>query len=183
MLSDSARESAICRLRRGRVTPFNPRIADAAHSPSPLSTCRDCAAEVSSDAVVCPHCGAPRPAQRDWQGEGYEWKTTATWLGLPLVHVAFGNDRAGQARVARGIVAIGLRAVGGVACGIVAGGFFSIGVVSVGFFSLGVVSVAAVIAAGVNAIGPVAFGVVACGLGGGGVQFIGWKLLFSSAPH
>ena len=174
--------NAICRLPPARTPPFNPPITDPAHSQPPLSACRDCAAEVSSDAIICPHCGAPRPAQADWQGEGYEWQTAATWLGLPLIHVAFGNDAAGRARVARGIVAIGLRAVGGLACGIVAGGFVSIGIVSVGMFSLGVVSVAALLAVGVNALGPVAFGVVACGLGGGGVQFIGWKVLLSSAP-
>ena len=143
------------------------------------STCRDCAATVSVDAVACPQCGAPRPAQLDWQGEGYEWKSTATFMGWPLVHVAFGNDRAGRVRVARGVVAIGVRAVGGLACGVIAVGCVSLGVVSFGVISLGVVSVAAIAAAGVNAIGPLAFGVVACGIMGGGVHFIGWKMLFS----
>jgi hypothetical protein len=143
--------------------------------------CRDCAADVSADAIVCPQCGAPRPAVRDWQGEGYEWKSAATWMGSPLVHIAFGNDHTGRPRVARGVVAIGLRAVGGLACGIIATGFVSLGVVSVGVFSFGVVSVALVAAAGVNAVGPLAFGVVAFGFMGGGIQFIGWKALFSVA--
>ena len=64
--------------------------------------CRDCACDVSADALSCPHCGAPRPARAEWNGEGYEWKSARAWRGWPLVHIAFGIDRAGRLRVARG---------------------------------------------------------------------------------
>src|SRR5262245_39417351 len=116
--------------------------------------CRTCSAPVAADAAVCPQCGAPRPAQREWEGEGYEWKSSWLWMGAPGVHVAFGNGRDGRARTARGVIAIGQRAIGGVAIGILAGGFVSFGVVSCGVFSLGVVSIGALAAFGVNAIAP-----------------------------
>jgi hypothetical protein len=141
--------------------------------------CRDCAIPVSLDAVTCPQCGAPRPALSEWNGEGYEWKSTATVAGWPLVHIAFGIDRAGKVRTARGIVAIGQRAIGGIACGILALGVVSCGVVCGGLVSLGVVAIGLALACGVNAIAPVAFGVVALGLMVGGVNAIGWKILFS----
>jgi hypothetical protein len=143
--------------------------------------CRECAVLVSDDDAVCPQCGAPRPAQREWKGEGREWQTRALWMGMPVVHVAFGNDRSGRPRTACGVIAIGQRAVGGVAIGILAGGFISIGVVSAGIFSLGVVSVGGLMALGVNALAPFAIGVVAIGYKVGGVAVIGWKVLFSVA--
>lgn len=144
-----------------------------------LTPCRQCATPVDPRLAVCPECGAPRPAVTDWAGEGFEWRSTWQWMGGPVVHVAFGNGRDGRPRVARGVIAIGQRAVGGVAIGILAGGFVSIGVISVGFFSLGVVAVGALCAVGVNALAPVAIGVVAIGYTAGGVAAVGWKILFS----
>ena len=141
--------------------------------------CRDCSETVSLDAVTCPRCGAPRPARRDWNGEGYEWKSATTLAGWPLVHVAFGIDRAGKVRTARGVIAIGQRAIGGFACGILAVGVVSCGVVCGGLISCGVVAIALALACGVNAIAPVAFGVVAIGFVVGGVNAIGWKILYS----
>ena len=144
-------------------------------------TCRDCAEPVSADAPVCPHCGAPRPAVREWHGEGYEWKSRFLWMGSPFVHIAFGNGADGRPRVARGVIAIGQRAVGGLAIGIVATGFVAIGIVSIGLFSAGIVSIAALGAVGVNAIAPAAIGVTALGFVAGGVAPFGWKILFSVA--
>jgi hypothetical protein len=143
--------------------------------------CRDCAEPVSLDAISCPRCGAPRPARQDWNGEGYEWKSPTVIGDWPLVHVAFGIDRAGKVRTARGIVAIGQRAIGGLAIGILALGVVSCGVVCGGVASFGVVAVGLAWACGVNAIAPVAFGVVAIGFLVGGIQAIGWKVLFSVA--
>jgi hypothetical protein len=148
-------------------------------SDSPLALCRDCREEVSLDAVTCPHCGAPRPARAEWNGEGFEYRSERTLGGWPLVHVAFGIGRDGRVRTARGVIAIGQRAVGGVAIGILALGVISMGVVCGGVVSLGVVAVALALACGVNAIAPVAFGVVACGILVGGVQPLGWKILFA----
>jgi len=141
-------------------------------------TCRQCAAEVAAEDAACPECGAPEPANREWKPGGYEWRTQATWMGYPVVHIAYGCDPAGRPLVARGLVAIGMRASGGIACGFVATGGLAIGVVSAGVFSCGIVSVALIAACGVNALAPVAIGVVAAGAMGGGLQFIGWKVLF-----
>ena len=142
--------------------------------------CRDCAVPVRIDTAVCPHCGAPQPALREWHGAGFEWKSRGVWMGAPLVHIAFGNGCDGRPRTARGLIAIGQRAIGGVAVGIMAAGFISIGVVSVGVLSLGVVSIGALAAAGVNALAPFAVGVVAVGFTAGGVAAIGWKILFAA---
>lgn len=77
-----------------------------------LASCRECKAQVSTEARSCPHCGAPRPAQQDWTGSGFEWQSTRTFWGYPLVHIAFGRDRRGKLRVARGVIAIGQFAIG-----------------------------------------------------------------------
>ena len=141
--------------------------------------CRECSAPVTAEAVVCPACGASRPAQREGEGEGYEWKSPMQWMGGPLVHVAFGHGPDGRPRTARGVIAIGQRAIGGVAIGIVAGGFVSIGMVSVGVFSVGIVALGALVAVGGNAVGFLSIGVVAMGYKVGGVATFGWKTMFS----
>ena len=53
---------------------------------------------------------------------GFEWKSSRTFLGYPLVHIAFGRDRRGKLRVAKGIIAIGQ---------------FGIGLISVAQFGVG----------------------------------------------
>jgi hypothetical protein len=143
--------------------------------------CRECGAEVERDAVDCPACAAPRPSQADWAGEGFEYRSTREFRGWPLVHIAFGIDRSGRIRTAKGIVAVGQRAVGGVAVGILALGFISCGVISAGVVSFGIVAVALAVACGVNAIAPVALGVVAVGFAVGGLHPIGWKVILSGA--
>jgi hypothetical protein len=77
-----------------------------------LTPCRECLAEVSDQARACPHCGAPQPANPTWSGTGYEWKSSRTYGGYPLVHIAFGRDSRGKWRVAKGIIAIGQFALG-----------------------------------------------------------------------
>ena len=146
----------------------------------PPISCRQCSAPVSFDDETCGRCGAIQPARAEIEARGYEWKSRGLWMGSPLIHVAFGHDAAGRTHTARGVIAIGQRAVGGVAIGILAVGFISLGVVSVGVFSLGVVSVAVLVAGGVNAVGPMAFGVVAVGYTVHGVMTLGWKTLFSA---
>ena len=78
----------------------------------PLATCRECQHQVSQQAVACPNCGAPYPAQGEWKGRGFEWKSERTLYGLPLIHIAFGRNEKGQWRVAKGIIAIGQFAIG-----------------------------------------------------------------------
>lgn len=143
---------------------------------APLPRCRECRAAVAADALTCPRCGAPRPARAQWDGEGFEYRSARTFAGLPLLHVATGIDRDGKVRTARGVIAIGQRAVGFVAIGIVAGGIVALGVVSGGVIALGVVAVGLALAGGVNVAAPVAFGVVAFGYAAGGVHAIGWKV-------
>ena len=77
-----------------------------------LVSCRECGQEVSDSAKTCPHCGVPHPGNPAWQGTGFEWRSTRTYAGYPLVHVAFGKDARGRRRVAKGVIAIGQFAVG-----------------------------------------------------------------------
>ncbi|MHA3773360.1 hypothetical protein ACXR0O_17640 [Verrucomicrobiota bacterium sgz303538] len=137
--------------------------------------CRNCGNELPPRYAVCPQCGVRKEGP-----QGYEWKSKGTWMGEPLVHIAFGTDSAGRVRTARGIVAIGQRASGAVAIGIVAVGGLSIGLVSCGLVSVGVVAVALGAAFGMNAFAPFAIGVLGVGYAAGGVKAIGWKILFSA---
>lgn len=89
---------------------------------------------------------------------GYEYRSSTTLFGWPLVHVATGLDpRTGQRRIARGIIAIGDVAVGGVAMGGAAFGVFAMGG---------------------GAVGVVAFGGGACGLLAAGGLAVGLLAAF-----
>jgi len=145
-----------------------------AESDSASANCANCGNPLPPRFAVCPQCGA-----RKIVSHGYEWKSAGTWMGEPLIHIAFGSDPTGRPRTARGVIAIGQRAFGGIAIGIMAGGIVSIGIVAGGIFSLGVVAVGMVAAVGVNAAGMLAVGVVAAGWKVGGVAVFGEKVLFS----
>jgi len=96
-----------------------------------MKPCRGCSKEVAHDAVVCPHCGAPFPAKEKWDGFGYEYKSPARVLGLPLLHVSF-KYRINRVPVpARGIIAVGQFAFG-----VVTISQFGVGILSVGQFAL-----------------------------------------------
>src|SRR5688572_227478 len=105
---------------------------------------------------------------------GFEYKSKTTWFGLPLLHVASGLDPAtGKARVAKGIIAIGGKAVGvfamgGVAIGVVTFGGLGIGILAIAGFSLGVLAfggfaIGLFAAYGGFAMAPVAMGGFAIG--------------------
>lgn len=96
-----------------------------------MKTCRDCRHEVSEQAFACPHCGAPYPAREKWDGWGFEYKSKAELMGLPLVHISF-KYRANR----RPVPAVGVIAIGQFACGIVAVSQFGVGVVSVSQFTV-----------------------------------------------
>lgn len=102
-----------------------------------MKSCRECGHQVSEQALACPNCGAPRPAQERWDGWGYEYRSSASIGGLPLLHIAFKYRPNGRPVVARGVVAIGQFAVG-----IVTVAQFGIGVLSVGQFIASIVAVA-----------------------------------------
>ncbi len=96
---------------------------------------------------------------------GYEWKTKAHILGLPLVHIALGRDReTGKLLIAKGVIAIGQFAIGVVAfgqfsVGILAGfGQFAAGLFAVAQFAVGILFGIGQFATGAAAIGQFAFG-------------------------
>ncbi len=84
---------------------------------------------------------------------GFQYRSKQEINGWPLIHINIGWDpETGRSRVARGVVAIGSRAVGVVSIGAVA-----LGVVTLAGVGLGLVSLAAV-AVGIVAVGSVAVG-------------------------
>lgn len=81
--------------------------------------------------MACPHCGAPYPAKEKWDGWGFEYKSEASFLGLPLLHISF-KFRPNRVPVpAKGIIAIGQ-----FACGVFTLSQFGIGVVSISQFAI-----------------------------------------------
>ena len=96
------------------------------------------------------------------------YKTGATLLGLPLVHITFGRREGDQyvRGIARGWIAIGdvsfgiLLSVGGVALGGISIGGLSVGVLSIAGLALGVYAFGG-LAAGLFAIGGGAFALIA----------------------
>jgi hypothetical protein len=96
-----------------------------------IKPCRECHQQVSDQAWGCPHCGAPYPTRAKWDGWGFEYKSKAALMGLPLVHVSF-KYRPNRLPVpARGVIAIGQ-----FACGILTISQFGIGLVSVSQFTI-----------------------------------------------
>ncbi len=96
-----------------------------------MKPCRDCKHEVSEQAMMCPHCGAPSPAREKWDGMGFEYKSKTVISGLPLIHISFkfGPDR-------KPVPAKGIIAIGQFAFGIVTICQFGIGVISVSQFTI-----------------------------------------------
>jgi hypothetical protein len=142
-----------------------PAAAAEAEAPGTLTSCRDCRKEVSKGAVHCPHCGAPFPARARWGGQGYEWKSKAHILGIPLVHVAVGRDAQGKLRVAKGIIAIGQFGVGvitvaqfGVA-GLFGIGQFMAAPIAIGQFALGLAAIGQFAIGGLYGLGMVGTGI------------------------
>jgi hypothetical protein len=98
-----------------------------------MKPCRECGREVSEQAFACPGCGAPRPARAQLDGFGWEWRSDAKILGLPLVHVSFKYRLAPR----RPVVARGWLAIGQFAAGVVTISQFGVGVVCLGQFAVG----------------------------------------------
>jgi hypothetical protein len=116
-------------------------------------------------------------AQR-WPASGYEYRSRRTLWGLPLVHIATGLDpRTGRQRLAKGIIAIGDRALGVVAMGGAAYGGIALGGLAIGVFALGGLALGLLLALGGGAIGGIAFGGGAAGgvaFGGGAAGYIAY---------
>jgi hypothetical protein len=102
-----------------------------------MKPCRECQREVSEQATACPQCGAPYPAKEKWDGWGFEYKSEASLLGLPLLHVSFKYRPNRMPVPAKGVVAIGQ-----FACGILTVSQFGVGIVSVSQFTVAVYALA-----------------------------------------
>ncbi|HTH48536.1 MAG TPA: serine/threonine-protein kinase [Candidatus Limnocylindria bacterium] len=145
---------------------------------------------------------AARSAAASWPSN-YEYRSPRILFGRPLVHIAFGRDPAtGQALVARGIIAIGQKAVGvvamggyargllaiggvaigGVAFGGLALGFFAIAGLALGLVSVGGLSIGLLLALGGGALGLYAGGGLAIGKVAAGGLAIG-RLVWDARRH
>jgi hypothetical protein len=96
-----------------------------------MQPCRECNHKISEQAVACPQCGAPYPAKAEWDGWGFEYKSEATLLGWPLLHISFKYSPTRRPVPAKGIIAIGQ-----FACGFLTISQFGIGLVSVSQFTI-----------------------------------------------
>jgi hypothetical protein len=91
-----------------------------------MKPCRECNHQVSDQAISCPGCGAPYPARQRWDGYGFEYKSQATFLGWPLLHISFKYRSNRVPVVAKGVIAVGQ---------------FGIGLVNISQFGIGLFSV------------------------------------------
>ena len=91
----------------------------------------------------------------------YEYKSSTTLFGLPLVHINVG--RFGLYR-ARGIIAVGNVATGLVSIGLISAGLLSFGCLSLGLLAMGAAAL------GLAALGGIALG---AGIAAGGLA-VGW---------
>jgi len=92
-----------------------------------MKACRECAHQISEQAPICPHCGAPSPAKKQWDGYGFEYKSKTEFLGLPLLHISFKYSSRFRPVPAKGIIAIGQ---------------FGFGVINISQFGIGIFSLA-----------------------------------------
>jgi len=87
------------------------------------------------------------PAKKPWWNRHYEWQSDAALFGYPLVHVNIGRDENYQVRTARGVIAIGIQAIGLIAIaqfgmGVVGIGQFMVAMATLAQFGIGLVTVA-----------------------------------------
>ena len=103
-----------------------------------------------------------------------EYRSRATLLGLPLIHVRLGTPMSETTRPAVGWVAIGDYAVGLVAIGGITFGGLSIGGIAGGLLAVGGVSVGGIALGGLT-LGALAIGGVAIGYVAEGFSAFGWQ--------
>lgn len=91
-----------------------------------MKPCRECKHTVSEQAISCPNCGAPYPAKPKWDGWGFEYKSDANFLGLPLIHISFKYRTNRMPVVAKGVISIGQ---------------FGAGIINISQFGIGLISI------------------------------------------
>jgi hypothetical protein len=130
--------------------------------------CHECVAR-QTPRLVCRTCAA-RPGALGfgwygWYGYGYEYRSSTTIGGWPLVHMGAGVDPVTmRPRVARGVIAVGNIAVGVLAIGGLACGLFTVGGASIGLLlAVGGASLGLGLSVGGFAVGSIAIGGVAVG--------------------
>jgi hypothetical protein len=139
--------------------------------------CRECVA-LETPRLLCRQCAAAGSRMAGfgspgWYGYGYEYKSSVTVGGWPLVHVCSGIDPVTmRPRIAKGVVAIGNIAVGVLAIGGLACGVFTLGGGAMGLlFATGGLALGLGLSIGGLAVGSIAIGGAAIGfvyaIGGG----------------
>ncbi|MEM7229611.1 MAG: hypothetical protein AAF432_12440 [Planctomycetota bacterium] len=128
------------------------------------------------DSARCPECGRPIievlvRGQGKW---GRRYKSNATLMGLPIIHVALGATATERIGRARGIIAIGDDAMGWIAIGGRTRGIVAIGGMSMGCFSLGGMSLGAITSCGGVSIGGMSSGGLSLGVLSQGGVAAGW---------
>lgn len=102
-----------------------------------MKPCRECNHQISEQAIFCPQCGAPYPAKESRDGWGFEYKSKATILGMPLLHISFKYRPDKTPVVAKGFIAIGQ-----FGCGIINISQFGIGIISISQFTVSIFAIA-----------------------------------------
>ena len=139
-----------------------------------LISCPECEKSISDKAPSCPQCGFPLrtheagPPGPGYPGYyGYEYKSSATLFGMPLVHIVYGPGWGGfkpaKGFIAIGNIAIGVFAIGGFSVGILSLSGIGLGLLCIGGIAFGVVGAFGGVAVGYYAIGGLAIGVYAVG--------------------
>ena len=104
-----------------------------------MKICRECQRDISEEAISCPNCGAPYPDKEIWDGWGFEYKSKARIMGIPLLHVSFKYGPDKMPVPAKGIIAIGQFGIG-----IINISQFGIGIISIGQFTVAAFALAQV---------------------------------------
>ena len=137
--------------------------------------CHECVAR-QTPRLMCTACAGRGGSVLGygWGGwYGYEYKSSMTIGGWPLIHVCAGIDPVTmRPRVAMGVVAIGNIAVGGLAIGGLACGLLTVGGASIGLLlAVGGAALGLGVSVGGLAVGSIAIGGAAVGfvyaIGGG----------------
>lgn len=116
-------------------------------------------------------------------GYEYEYKSSRTLWGWPLVHIVKGIDPdTGRPRIAKGIIAIGNVAVGGIALGGIALGGLTVGGFSIGIVGIGGMGVGVLAALGGTALSlGIAIGALSIGTYAVGGFVLGFHVLGGNA--